>query len=214
MNLNLTYSILLMLVYLAFTPNSYSQNNSQNDLEEDYIEYYNHINNLRVDSIVYTSNGIPVANWLKQLEFLDGYRVPDFSGLDIDGNLIEANYSDELTLLNFWFTNCPPCVEEIPYLNLLESKYRNKLKIISLCRDSEPVIQDFVKKYPINYVVIPDAQEIIDHTFQMKWGYPKSILIGLDGRVIAMTRGFLGIEDKNYQKIDKRIKENIDPTKE
>src|SRR5699024_8132896 len=31
------------------------------------------------------------------------------------------------TFVNFWFTNCPPCIEELPALNELKEKYKNKI---------------------------------------------------------------------------------------
>ena len=90
----------------------------------------------------------------------------------------------------------------------MQDKYSGKLEVVSICRDAEADILEFMMEHPINYVVIPDARDIIDNRFKMVWGYPKKILIGTDGRVLEMTRGIIGLEDENYQKIEKQILQN------
>lgn len=179
------------------------------DYKENFSEYYYRISHLPIDSMVWTANKILVPAYLKDLVFLDGYKIPTFSAIDINGKLQNVTYKDKLTLLNFWFIACPPCVEEIPFLNSMQETYKGKLDIISICRDAEPDIFEFLLKNPINYTIIPNAQDIIENRFKMSWGYPKNILVGPDGRVLAMTRGFREANPTNYQKIEQLILKHI-----
>lgn len=162
-----------------------------------------------MDSMVWTANNSLAPKYLRDLDFLDGYRIPTFLARNISGKVQHVDYKDKLTLLNFWFIACPPCVEEIPFLNTMQETYKGKLDIISICRDAEPEIYEFILKHPINYTIIPNAQDIIENRFRMRWGYPKNILVGPDGRVLAMTRGFRGTDDMNYQKIEQLILNHI-----
>ena len=181
---------------------------SQTIIPDDFSEYYHRIANLPKDSMVKTANGVLVPKYLMDLDFLDGYRMPTFQANDLGGKDLNVNYNDGLTLLNFWFIACTPCVEEIPFLNELQKKYLAKLNIVSICRDPEPYILNFMENHPINYTIVPNAENLIDNHFKMTWGYPKNILINSDGKVLAMTRGFKGTEDVNYQKIEKLIEQN------
>lgn len=174
-------------------------------VSDDFSEYYYHVSHLKADSLVMTANGIIVPNYQKDLLFLDGYKIPTCSARDMNGNIVNIDYKSKLTLLNFWFIACYPCVEELPFLNMLQQKYSDKLQVISLCTDSEFEIAKFLGKHHLEYVVIPNAKDIIENRFRMFWGYPKSILVDQDGKVLGMTRNFLGQNDMNFQKIDNLI---------
>jgi len=56
-------------------------------------------------------------------------KFPAFEGKDLDGNTVK---SDELfsgntvTVVNFWFTNCNPCVEELAELDALNKELAEK----------------------------------------------------------------------------------------
>jgi len=152
-----------------------------------------------------TTNNLQVPKWLKDLDFLDGYKIPIFSAIDIYGKRHNVDFKGKLTLLNFWFIACSPCVEEIPYLNFLQEKYEGKVEVISLCLDSKGDIFEFILKHPIDYVIISDARDIIENTYKMKWGYPKTIVVAPDGKVLGMTNGFSGTDDVNYQKIEQLL---------
>jgi thiol-disulfide isomerase/thioredoxin len=181
---------------------------SQTIIPDDFSEYYHRIANLPKDSMVRTANGGLVPKYLLDLDFLDGCKIPIFQAKSLYGKDLNVNYNGGLTLLNFWFIACTPCVDEIPFLNELQNKYLGKLNIVSICRDPEPYILNFIENHPINYTIVPNAEILIDNHFRMTWGYPKNILVNSDGKVLAMTRGFKGTEDVNYQKIENLIEQN------
>ena len=55
---------------------------------------------------------------------LMGSAMPDSIGYTVTGKLIDPTfYKNKITLVNFWFETCPPCVEEIPYLNQLVDQF-------------------------------------------------------------------------------------------
>lgn len=194
-----------VVIFLCLGFSCKSQIKSQANTQEDFSEYYYRISHLSMDSMVWTANNILAPKYLKDLDFLDGHKIPTFSAKDINGKVQNVDYKDKLTLLSFWFISCPPCVEEIPFLNTLRETYKGKLEVISICRDREPEIFEFILKHPINYTIIPNARDVIENRFRMTWGYPKNILVGPDGRVLGMTRGFRGTDDQNYQKIEQLI---------
>ena len=51
----------------------------------------------------------------------------NFSGMDFDGNSVDESLFSEnaVTVLNFWFTGCKPCVAELPKLNELNDAIKS-----------------------------------------------------------------------------------------
>lgn len=53
---------------------------------------------------------------------------PGFTGKDLDGNDVDSSIFSQntVTLVNFWFSGCSPCVEELPALNELNEALKEK----------------------------------------------------------------------------------------
>lgn len=50
------------------------------------------------------------------------------------------------TLLNFWFTECAPCIAEMPVLNKLKEKYKNQVNFVSITWENRNDVVKFLKK--------------------------------------------------------------------
>lgn len=55
-------------------------------------------------------------------------KFPEFAGKDLDGQDVDSSIFSEhaVTLVNFWFNGCSPCVEELPALNELNERLQEK----------------------------------------------------------------------------------------
>ena len=94
---------------------------------------------------------VPVAPW--EVEDLMGNTAPDFTLKDLNDNDVSlGDFKEKVILINFWATWCPPCKEEIPSLNQLYEKYKDKdFVLISISTDdSKKDIVTFAEKYNIN----------------------------------------------------------------
>nr|WP_321452596.1 TlpA disulfide reductase family protein [uncultured Carboxylicivirga sp.] len=74
----------------------------------------------------------------KQLEI--NKPMPEVNGITIDDILIDSLFfQDKVTVLNFSFVGCPPCMQEVKYLNQISEKYKNQevnvLSIYSINRE-------------------------------------------------------------------------------
>ena len=51
----------------------------------------------------------------------------DFSGQDYDGNTVDESLfsNNAVTVVNFWFTGCKPCVAELSKLNELNDAIKS-----------------------------------------------------------------------------------------
>lgn len=137
-----------------------------------------------------------------------GKKAPSFSAIDMDGTRIKSkNFNNQVTVLNFWFTTCPPCKKEIPSLNKLKNKYsKNKnVNFVSMATDPEYKLANFLAKHKFNYKVIPEASWIAGK-FDVS-AYPTNIIIDKYGVIQFFSTGYRSdIVDRMSYKIDKLLK--------
>lgn len=108
--------------------------------------------------------------------FLGKKGIP-FNMKDINGNLIKFDTSvSRITLMEFWFTSCPPCMTEIKVLNLVydEFKFNPKVLIVSICRDSPEEILNFLKNHTVLYPIISNFKAYKNN--YLLPGFPLTIL--------------------------------------
>jgi len=55
-----------------------------------------------------------------------GTVAPDFTIKDADRSVTLSQLRGKIVVLNFWATWCPPCIDEMPSLELLQKKFQGK----------------------------------------------------------------------------------------
>lgn len=103
-------------------------------------------------------------------------------------------WQGKVVLVTFWATWCPPCLDEIPELIKLRSKYADHLEIVGLSMDSGPpdVVNPFLKLFAeqrgINYPVAIASPEL-QAKFGGILGLPTAFLLDDRGRVVQKHVG-------------------------
>jgi len=126
---------------------------------------------------------------IKEHNYFYGYNVGD-TIRDLNFlNTILTNDENKLYLLDFWGIWCKPCVELIPEIKLLNDKYKDKLKIISIAVDNKMEIAKyenfvFINKMNWNQVYLKNGfkSELIDR-LKINF-YPTTILINRFGKIL------------------------------
>jgi thiol-disulfide isomerase/thioredoxin len=106
--------------------------------------------------------------------------LPDFNGQRV----IRNNYKGKVTVVNFWATWCPPCVEEIPSLNRLRQAMQGKpFELISIdYAEDKQRIEKFLQQVNVDFPVLLDG----DGKVAASWGvlvFPSTFVIGPDGMI-------------------------------
>jgi thiol-disulfide isomerase/thioredoxin len=142
--------------------------------------------------------------------------VPDVTLKDLDGkDLSLSQYKGKVVLVNFWATWCEPCQVEIPWLIEMQQKYAAKgFTVLGIAMDEEgaKVVTPWVKnerfdvngsKSQMNYPIVIGNDATADK-FGGLLGYPTSILVTRDGKVIKRITGLI-----SYDEISKSIESQL-----
>lgn len=130
-----------------------------------------------------------------------GKQLPYFKIKDINGQVIDSKeFAGKIVHINFWSTSCRPCIEEFAEMNALKEKYGSDLLYIAIAPESAESVKKILKKFPLDYTVIADAEELFDQLGIE--GYPKNFFIDQDQVISKVTDG------TNYkmEKVDEKLK--------
>ena len=126
-----------------------------------------------------------VSSWAPPGQELLGNQAPNFTLSSLSGEKVElAGLAQKKpTLLVFWATWCPSCVEEIPILNEWSEKYPG-LQILGV-NVQEPLkrVQAFAQKRKIRYPIVLDGAGEVAQQYGLV-GIPAAILLSKGGKVI------------------------------
>lgn len=138
---------------------------------------------------------------------LKGSIVDNLNLIDLQGNKYSMeSLKGKIIVLNFWFTNCAPCIEEMPDLNKMKAKYQKEdVEFFAITFNKKDLITPFLEKIKLDYIIIPNDQNTIDD-FQIKF-FPTNILINKEGKVEFINETFVsnGV-DIIDMKIEKLLK--------
>lgn len=132
-----------------------------------------------------------LSHVMNQLE--EAVPAPDFSLEDMDGEKYTlSSFRGKTVLLNFWATWCPPCRKEMPSMEGLYQRFRDKgLVVIAVNQWETP---DHVFSYMGDLNVDPtfpllfDTRSEISEKYGVK-GLPTSFIIDAGGRVTHKAIG-------------------------
>jgi len=91
------------------------------------------------------------------------------------------------TVLNFWFTACKPCIDEMPILNKIMKKYSDKVNFISITYEKKEDVELFLKNHQFDFLTIVGADKFIDQLGIQS--FPKNIFIDKNGIVKNIENG-------------------------
>ena len=166
----------IFLLLIFFIKNSQAQNEI-NDCLRNSI--------LRVDS----ANG-QITNFSEWKKCVIEKQMPDFIATSISGDTIQiSKLKGKIIVINFWFIDCHPCIAEMPALNKLVDEYKNK-EIVFLAitwETAKRVYNDFLSKYKLDFIILPDAQKVIDKVAGS--GYPTTYIVNQEGIIKSAWNG-------------------------
>ena len=120
-------------------------------------------------------------------------EVPrDFTVPTPDGaSLTLAGYRGRVVLLNFWATWCVPCREEMPAMERLSQRFRDRgLVVLAISVDApgSPAVVPFAKELGLTYPIGLDPKMALARQYGVR-GLPASFLLDRTGAVVGRALG-------------------------
>ncbi|HZG85201.1 redoxin domain-containing protein [Paenibacillus sp.] len=128
-----------------------------------------------------------------------GDPVAPFQLASLDGEKLgPASYAGRPTVINFWGTFCPPCVEETPALQRMYEKYEEQgVVIIGVNLGEKPVVrvEQFAKQFGVTYPILLDPDLAVRDRYGVR-SYPTTFFVDASGvvrevKVGGMTEGYI-----------------------
>ncbi len=99
---------------------------------------------------------------------------------------------NQVILVNFWATWCPPCRAEIPHFVKIIDKYKGKFNIIGVLLEDKDkgAVQKFVDEFKINYpIAIGEDNFYLSRAISPTRSLPFSVLYDKNGNYITSYLG-------------------------
>jgi thiol-disulfide isomerase/thioredoxin len=102
-----------------------------------------------------------------------------------------SDLKGKVVYLDFWASWCGPCRQSFPWMNDMQKKYGARgLQIVGMNLDAKRADADkFLADNPALFALAFDAKGESPKRVGVK-GMPTSVLIGADGKVLAVHQGF------------------------
>lgn len=115
-------------------------------------------------------------------------QAADFTLTDLQGKSWHLkSLQGKVVLVNFWATWCPPCRKEMPDLDTLYRRFKDKgFVILAISDEDAGKVNPFLTEHPVTYPVLLDPGRRVNETFQIN-GIPKSFVYDRQGKLVAQS---------------------------
>ncbi len=143
-----------------------------------------------------------------------GKESPDFTLTNLKNEKISLDslYKNGPVILDFCHIHCKPCLKELPILQKIFEKYKDKgLTVVAIDIDGPALksrVKSFFKGLGITFPVLLDSDMKIANKYSVN-AYPTSFIIGMDGIIKYISTGYKqGDEKKLIEKIEELLIDN------
>jgi cytochrome c biogenesis protein CcmG/thiol:disulfide interchange protein DsbE len=130
--------------------------------------------------------GLAAVLGLAALQHRSPSLAPDFAVPDLAGQAVRLSaFRGQVVLVNLWTTWCPPCREEMPSMERLYQRLKDRgLVLLAVSQDEagKAAVEPFVRDLGLTFPVLIDPEHQVGDRYRV-WGYPESFLIDREGRV-------------------------------
>ncbi len=127
---------------------------------------------------------------LAQLKAEDEARdTADFTLTDLSGQKWSRKaLTGKVVLVNFWATWCPPCRKEMPDLDALYKRFKDKgLVVLAISDEEAKIVQPFIAtQQKVTYPILLDPDGKVNKQFGVD-GIPKTFIYNRAGKLAAQS---------------------------
>jgi len=150
-----------------------------------------------------------------------GTEAPEFTATTLAGDTAHlGDYRGRIVLLNIWATWCSPCREEMPSMERLYQRLRERgvpFEVVAVSIDARAGEKDasgkvggdlaaFVEEFGLTFTVLHDPTGRIQRTYQTT-GVPESFLIAREGTIYRRLVGAVEWDTAEWERTIERLAE-------
>lgn len=113
--------------------------------------------------------------------------------------LAMASFRGRPTLVNFWATWCPPCVEELPLIDAFFRQHAtNRWQVVGLALDKPAAVRTFLAKTPVTFpvgILGLSGMSVLKTLGNTGGGLPFTLVLDAAGKVQARKMGQITPDD-------------------
>ena len=200
----LIYSIMKLyylqfLLFVSMLVNIPANQIAAQETEPDILKYYEIMNSFKEerDSILNSKIGTPFVS----------FDLTDLTGKQFT----QKHLMGKVTLINFWFRACAPCIAEFDDLNDLYNDFKDNpdFQFLSITRDEPEDIEKSIKKYNLPYTIISTSDKECRRLQHFEiGGYPFTIIVDKQGK-IRLIHGGSSLEKEKITTLIETYKQEI-----
>jgi cytochrome c biogenesis protein CcmG, thiol:disulfide interchange protein DsbE len=139
-----------------------------------------------------------------------GKPAPMFDLPSTGGNLLSlADLKGQWVYVDFWASWCGPCRQSFPWMNELQAKMGDKLRIVGINVDAKRADADkFLTQVPAKFALAFDDKGITPKAYSDSSikGMPFSALIAPDGTLVWKHSGF---NERDAKALEEKITKSV-----
>jgi peroxiredoxin len=122
----------------------------------------------------------------------EGMVAPNFTLKNLDREEVSlSQFRGKYVLVNFWATWCGPCKVEMPSLEVLYQRFKNKnFALLAISNDmfGSTIVKPFVKANNLNFPILLDQRLKASNAFGVT-SLPSTFMIDPEGKIIGALFG-------------------------
>lgn len=152
---------------------------------------------MRISSIFFLTIILAISTFAQQ-KLTVGASAPDFTAQSMDGK--QVNLSDlqgKVVVLTFWSTKCAICHSEIPKLNKVAERYKDKdVVFLAATMENQVKLEPYLRKNRFDFNILPNSFAIVlkyadmDRGGNINMGFPSYFLINKSGTIQLRADGW------------------------
>ncbi len=127
-----------------------------------------------------------------------GAAAPDFNLESLDGTVYNlSQLQGKVVVLTFWSTKCAICHSEIPRLNQVVQRYKDKdVVFLALTMENQVKVEPYLRKNPFDFNILPNSFGVFlkyadtDRGGNINMGFPSYFLINQHGAIALRSDGW------------------------
>lgn len=126
-------------------------------------------------------------------------QAPDVTFITLEGNHIRTgDLKGKIVLVNFWATDCPGCIAEMPNLVKTYKQFHDKgFEVVAVAMSYDPPSQvvNYTKKNALPFPVMHDSYGEMATKFGNVQLTPTSFILDRQGNIVRKVIGEMNFDD-------------------